>query len=85
MEDSYKYFCNHRCEYFPCHQGANEEDFNCLFCYCPMNRFEDCLGSPKFISLPGGKMIKDCTNCIFPHQSKNYEIIMDFLKQKMFT
>ncbi|MDY3796251.1 MAG: cysteine-rich small domain-containing protein, partial [Agathobacter sp.] len=31
MEDSYKFFQNNKCKYFPCHKGLT--DFNCLFCY----------------------------------------------------
>ena len=34
-ENSYKYFKNTDCKYFPCHKGLSD-DFNCLFCYCPM-------------------------------------------------
>ena len=34
--NSYSYFCNRDCEYFPCHEGADPEHFNCLFCYCPL-------------------------------------------------
>lgn len=32
----YAYFSNRECEYFPCHKGADPENFNCLFCYCPL-------------------------------------------------
>lgn len=32
----YNFFQNKECEYFPCHKGVKEEDFNCLFCYCPL-------------------------------------------------
>ena len=28
----YNFFQNKECEYFPCHKGVKEEDFNCLFC-----------------------------------------------------
>ncbi len=31
----YTWFQNRECEYFPCHKGVREEEFNCLFCYCP--------------------------------------------------
>ena len=34
MSEYYKFFQNKKCEYFPCHKGIPEEDFNCLFCYC---------------------------------------------------
>ena len=29
MKNSYRFFENRDCQYFPCHQGL--EDFNCLF------------------------------------------------------
>ena len=29
MEDSYRYFENHACVYYPCHKGI--EHMNCLF------------------------------------------------------
>ena len=32
----YSFFSNRECEYFPCHKGADPENFNCLFCYCPL-------------------------------------------------
>lgn len=34
MENSHRFFENRECKYFPCHKGL--EDFNCLFCYCPL-------------------------------------------------
>ena len=33
---NYSFMQNRDCEYFPCHAGVSEEDFNCLFCYCPL-------------------------------------------------
>ena len=32
-DKEYAYFSHKKCEYFPCHKGADPEDFNCLFCY----------------------------------------------------
>ena len=32
----YAFYQNTQCEYFPCHKTAHPEDFNCLFCYCPL-------------------------------------------------
>ena len=29
---AYQFIQNRACEYFPCHKGVAEEDFNCLFC-----------------------------------------------------
>ena len=50
MEASYRFFENKDCKYFPCHQGMEGADFNCLFCYCPMNPYADCLGNPTYIT-----------------------------------
>ena len=47
MTNSYRFFQNKECEYFPCHKAENEEEFNCLFCYCPLYRENKCIGNPK--------------------------------------
>jgi Zn-finger protein len=83
MEASYKYFKNEACKYYPCHTGMKSEDFNCLFCYCPLNRYEDCPGNPEYITSGSGKKIKNCMNCTFPHEPENYEAIMAFLRKKL--
>ncbi|MDR1773306.1 MAG: cysteine-rich small domain-containing protein [Clostridioides sp.] len=73
MSDNFKFFCHKKCEYFPCHKFENEDEFNCLFCYCPLYALGDkCGGNPRFVA--GG--IKDCSNCTLPHHKKNYEYIM---------
>ena len=79
MENSYRFFENKQCKYFPCHQEL--ENFNCLFCYCPLYTREDCPGKPEFIE-KDGSTIKVCTNCTFPHQPENYDIIMELLKRR---
>ena len=33
MKNSFYYFENRDCQYYPCHKGMAE--MNCLFCYCP--------------------------------------------------
>ena len=76
MENSYKYFENRECQYYPCHEG--EEHINCLFCYCPFYSLERCPGRYNYIEADG-KKIKECTGCTFPHKEKNYEIIMALL------
>ena len=58
----YTWFQNRECEYFPCHKGVREEEFNCLFCYCPLYRHPNCRGS--FVLRDG---IKDCSYCLLPH------------------
>ena len=45
-----------------CHKGVREEEFNCLFCYCPLYRHPNCRGS--FVLRDG---IKDCSYCLLPH------------------
>lgn len=76
MKNSYKYFENRECQYFPCHKGTTE--FNCLFCYCPLYHNERCPGTPEYIEI-NDKRIKDCSNCIFPHQADNYEKILKMM------
>lgn len=80
MENSYKYFENRACKYYPCHKREGE-GFNCLFCYCPMYTREDCLGKPEYWERDG-RRIKVCTNCDFPHRPESYEKIMAFLREK---
>lgn len=77
MEMNYKYFQHSNCEYFPCHNVDDPVNFNCLFCYCPMYRDDDCLGDPEYV-----EGIKDCSHCDYPHKPKNYYNIVDFLVKK---
>jgi len=70
----YAFFCNSRCEAFPCHEGIPEENFNCLFCYCPLYALGDKCGG-RFRYLDSG--IKDCSLCRFPHLRENYGKIME--------
>lgn len=79
MENSYKFFANTACKYYPCHSKI--EEMNCMFCYCPFYRDEHCPGNPSYIEADG-KRIKDCTDCIFPHQAENYDKIMKILSGK---
>ena len=79
MENSYRFFENRDCKYFPCHEGL--ESFNCLFCYCPLYNKEHCPGKPEYINC-GGEKIKACTNCTFPHQPENYDKIIQILSDK---
>lgn len=76
MKNSYKYFENRECQYFPCHNGGAE--LNCLFCYCPLYHKEVCPGKPEYIVYKG-KKVKDCSNCTFPHQEKNYDTIIKLI------
>ena len=80
MENSYKFFENKDCEYYPCHKGLDH--INCLFCYCPLYSLEDCPGTPQY-SEKNGKKIKVCTNCTFSHNPDNYERVMEEIKKKI--
>lgn len=79
MKNSSRFFQNNECEYFPCH--SLEGDFNCLFCYCPMNDMENCPGNPHYIEV-GSRRIKDCSECTYPHRPENYDNIMNVLKKR---
>ena len=71
---SYKYFQNKDCEYFPCHEGADKERFNCLFCYCPLYALgEKCGGNFRYTE----NGLKDCSACLVPHVPESYDKICD--------
>ena len=70
---SYQYFQNKECEYFPCHKGADHENFNCLFCFCPLYALGDQCGGSFTYTEDG---IKDCSGCLKPHRAENYDKIM---------
>ncbi len=73
MTDHYRFFQNRACEYFPCHKGVPEEDFNCLFCYCPLYALgKDCGGDHSY----SRKGYKDCSACTFPHHRQNYDRVL---------
>ena len=49
MKNCFKYYQNKECEYFPCHENA-KEDFNCMFCFCPLYPLGDkCGGNFEYI------------------------------------
>jgi len=73
-EQSHKFFSNKECKYFPCHKNIDINEFNCLFCFCPLYNFDDCGGN--YTKING---IKDCSNCLLPHKVKNYDYIMNKL------
>ena len=72
--ENFKFFQHRECEFFPCHETNDEENFNCLFCYCPLYALgENCGGNFKYTE----DGIKDCSDCMVPHRRKNYEYIMN--------
>lgn len=71
--DNSKYFANTACPYFPCHQGADPNDFNCLFCYCPLYALgKECGGTFCYT----GEGIKDCSRCLLPHRKEYFDHVM---------
>jgi Zn-finger protein len=78
MTNSYSFFANTDCKYNKCHGTTiDREDFNCIFCYCPLYRLENCPGN--YTILPNG--VKDCSACDLPHRAENYETIVELLKE----
>ena len=74
----YSFFQNRECEYFPCHKGVAEEDFNCLFCFCPLYALGKKCGGACVYTEDG---VKDCSRCAFPHARGNYDAVMDRFRQ----
>ena len=64
---------NTDCKYFPCHKTTHPEDFNCLFCYCPLYMLGDKCGG-NFTYMENG--IKNCTDCMVPHQRNAVQYIL---------
>lgn len=64
MENSTTFFRNTDCAHFPCHEGVNTSEFNCLFCYCPLYALgRACGGNFSYTD----KGIKDCSSCTRLH------------------
>lgn len=82
MKNSYQFFQNRECEYFPCHVVEDVGTFNCLFCYCPLYLQEKCIGNASYILDAQGQKIKDCSNCTVPHHAENYNKILNKLQKK---
>ena len=77
-----EFFSNRECEYFPCHGTDDPDNFNCLFCYCPLYHLRNCPGNPCYIE-KGKSQLKVCTECTFPHQPENYDVIVKILKEQI--
>ena len=72
---SHDFYQNSECKYFPCHKGIKTEDFNCLFCFCPLYALgEECGGN---FSYDNEKGIKNCTFCLIPHKRGNYDYMIE--------
>lgn len=72
-KNDYMFYQNKVCEFFPCHEKANIETFNCFFCYCPLYVLgEECGGNFRYTD----NGIKDCSYCLLPHEEKNCDYIL---------
>lgn len=74
-KENYKFFSHTKCEYFPCHEIGYkfcEDDFNCMFCYCPLYSLGDkCGGNFSYVN-----DVKDCSRCLLPHDRRGYDYIV---------
>jgi len=71
---NYMFFSHRSCEAFPCHPLRDLDNFNCLFCYCPLYMLgRECGGNFEYLQ----NGAKDCTNCTLPHERGNYSVIVD--------
>lgn len=74
---SFSFFQNKKCEYFPCHKTDDYNNFNCLFCFCPLYYFEKCIGDYKYTK----DGIRKCADCTIPHLKENYGLIIDCINE----
>jgi len=70
MENSYRFYNNKDCQYLPCHNVKDVENFNCMFCYCPLYFLDECGGNYK-----NTHGMKDCSDCLIPHDPNGYDHI----------
>ena len=76
--ENFKFFQHKSCEFFPCHETDDVENFNCLFCYCPLYALgEKCGGNYKLLA----NGVKDCSGCMVPHKRNNYDYIGSRFKE----
>lgn len=86
MKNSHTFFQNKACAYFPCHKTNDIENFNCLFCYCPLYALgKKCGGNCTYLK----NGIKDCSACLLPHSpassdyiNSKFPEIMELAKEK---
>ena len=85
LENSHRFFNNHSCKYFPCHNTPDcmtNSQFNCLFCFCPLYHLDDCGGKFTYSKTESAEInsIKLCMDCHLPHMPEYYDIIIDKLR-----
>ena len=77
-EKKSSFFSHKECEAFPCHATDDKDNFNCLFCFCPLYMFGRQCGGNFTHTLCG---IMDCTNCMIPHERDSYGYVIQKLKE----
>ncbi len=77
QKESYRWFSNRICKYYPCHEGI--EEINCLFCFCPLYWFPDCGGD--YVLTDEG--VKDCSACLKPHLPGGYDEILEQISERI--
>jgi len=82
MENNHRFFSNDKCKYFPCHKISDipdNNDFNCMFCFCPLYFLGDkCGGNFKY---SGEKRAKSCVDCHLPHTPEYYDVIISIISK----
>ena len=79
-ECAYSFTQHTACEFFPCHKTGHPEDFNCLFCYCPLYTLGSKCGG-NFRYMENG--VKDCSNCLLPHGRGSYSYVISKFPELM--
>jgi len=80
MKNSHRFFNNNECKYFPCHETDKPDEYNCLFCYCPLYALGDRCGGSFTYNATG--TIKLCDDCKLPHQPEYYDVIIQKLEDE---
>lgn len=80
QKQNYRFFSHTECEYFPCHETERIDEFNCLFCFCPLYMLADQCGGNFEYTQEGNK---DCSRCMIPHCKQGYDYIIE--KYKVIT
>lgn len=74
----FSFFCHKECEWFPCHKTNDPDNFNCLFCFCPLYALGRTCGGHFGYTEKG---VKDCSGCMVPHKKENYGLILEKYKE----
>ncbi len=81
LSNDFNHFQNKECRYFPCHDTVSGEDFNCLFCYCPLYFIEDFECGGLYTTTEDG--IKDCSRCGRNHDKDSWKFVLARLREHM--